>query len=164
MNAKFIALAALTAVTFAQTARAIDVYAYKDGSYKAVGSTLDMRKVITGAELTQIISSKGDTLTLENAAFSYILFHPKTIATGIARAAKPQGLTISYDNGAIRIDAPEKLRSISIYSADGSKAAGIADAQSQDVVLSTLGLPAGVYVVEAVTASGKKANKKIVKR
>lgn len=80
----------------------IGVYAYKDGSYKAVGSTPYMRKVVTGAELTQIISSKGDTLTLENAPFSYI---PKPIATETARAAKPQGCATSYDNGTIKVVA-----------------------------------------------------------
>ena len=71
---RIIIMSALAAT--ALHASATDVYVYASGNFKPLASLENVRKIINGTTLTTIISTKGDTVKVENAAFDYLTAHP----------------------------------------------------------------------------------------
>ena len=141
---------------------ATDVYVYVSGNYVPVASLGNIRKIINGDTQTALISAKGDTITVDNSAFTYITFHRTSIPVGI-EGAKSESLKISYEGGAVRVSSPATPKNISLISSDGAVFASITPS-GRDVVVSTAGIPAGVYVVRVITADGRKLTKKIIKK
>lgn len=143
-------------------ASATDVYVYASGNFKPLASLENVRKIINGTTLTTIISTKGDTVKVENAAFDYLTAHPTPVPVGIGNA-KVASLKISCESGVVRVVSDSKIRSVSLVSSDGSEFARL-EPVSADVALSTAAIPAGVYVVNAVTVDGKRMSKKFIKK
>lgn len=163
MNPKLFITAAVVAC--AAHASATDVFAYLAGNFKPVAEMGEIRKIVNNSETTTLISEKGDSVMIENAAFTYLTFHRTSVPTGIgsAKAGAKAAVVVSYSDGVVRVTAPQPLRRISIVSADGSEV-GRVESPTADAVISTYGLPAGVYIVSATTADGKHVSKKIVKK
>ncbi len=143
-------------------ASATDVYVYLSGNFTPVSSLENIRKIINGDPLTTLISTKGDTVVVENSAFSYITFHRTSLPVGI-ETTKTQNPTISYENGVVRVCNASKINRIELLTSDGAIFATIAPTSS-DLVLSTHGIPAGIYIVNAVTVDGQRISKKIIKK
>ncbi len=141
---------------------ATDVYVYVANNYVPVASLGNIRKIINGDTQTTLISAKGDTVTVDNSAFTYITFHRTSIPVGI-ESAKSEKLKITYEDGAVRVSNSTTPKNISLISSDGAVFASITPAD-RDVVVSTAGIPAGVYVVRVITADGKKLTRKIIKK
>lgn len=160
MRAKLFIAALLAAC--AGHASATDVFAYVSGNLKPVAEMGAIRKIVNGSETTTLISEKGDSVTIENAAFTYLTFHRTSVPTGIT-GAKTEGTSISYGGGVVRVVSAKPLRQIRLVASDGAEAGRIASPPA-DAAVSTLGLAPGVYIVEAVTTDGKRITKKIVKK
>ncbi len=152
----------LSAFVVGLQASATDVYVYMAGNYVPVASLGNIRKIINGSTGTTLISAKGDTVNVENAAFTYITFHSTSIPVGI-EIEKSAGTYITSEGGAVRVSSSATPQNISLISYDGAVFASITPTES-DVVVSTAGIPVGVYVVSVVTADGKKLTKKIIKK
>ncbi len=143
-------------------ASATDVYVYLDGNFTPVASLENIRKIITGDSLTTLISAKGDSAAVENEAFSYITFHRTSVPVGIG-TTETQKPTISYENGVVRVCNAAKIRRVELITSDGAVFAKISPTSS-DFVLSTHGIPAGVYVINATTTDGQRISKKFIKK
>ena len=134
---------------------ATDVYVYMSNNFVPITSLGNIRKIINGATETTLISTKGDTVTVENSSFTYI-------PVGI-ESAKAQNLKISYEGGSVKVTNSSVPKNISLISSDGSVFSSFTPTDSE-VVISTAGIPAGVYIVKVVTSDGKKLTKKIIKK
>jgi len=141
---------------------ATDVYVYMSNNFVPITSLGNIRKIINGATETTLISTKGDTVTVENSSFTYITFHRTSLPVGI-ESAKAQNLKISYEGGSVKVTNSSVPKNISFISSDGSVFSSFTPTDSE-VVISTAGIPAGVYIVKVVTSDGKKLTKKIIKK
>lgn len=154
--------AALALAAVALPAAATDVYVYASGNLKPLVEMVNVRKIVHDGTTTMFISTKGDTVKLGYTTLNYITTHRTSIPVGV-KSARSRKLTISREGGAVRVVADAKLRSVAVMTTGGETVARLAPA-SADVIISTDGMPAGVYIITAETAAGDKATKKIVKK
>lgn len=161
MTRKYL-IAALALAAVALPSAATDVYVYTHGNLKPLSEMKSVRKIVHDGTTTMLISTKGDTVKLDYTTLNYITTHRTSIPVGV-KSARSQGLSISREGGAVRVVAGTKLKSVVVLTTGGETVARLAPA-STDVIISTDGMPAGVYIIAAETAAGDKATKKIVKK
>ncbi len=83
-----------------------------------------------------------------------------TRTTGITEAdTGGQDITISAAEGKISIDAAQEIVRIEVYSASGMNVYSADSTGTCSLCVPTSGLPAGVYIVKAMTAGGGKTVK-----
>ena len=116
--------------------------------------------MVFDTEYTYFITANNDTATLSNTAFSFITFRKVEKPVGM-NAAKTVATTIVSENDGIRISSGKAIDAVRIIDSAGNIVADVSPS-SNDLFFSTLGLPAGVYIVQA--SSGKEVSvKKITK-
>ena len=141
-------------------ASAFDAYVYLNGSYVPVNVSENIYKMVFDTDYTYFITANNDTATLSNAAFSFITFRKVEKPVGM-NAAKTVATTIVSENDGIRISSGKAIDAVRIIDSAGNIVADVSPS-SNDLFFSTLGLPAGVYIVQA--SSGKEVSvKKITK-
>lgn len=145
---------------FCNRAAAFDVYVYLDGNYVPVNVSENIYKMVFDTDYTYFITADNDTATLSNEAFTFITFHKveKPVGVSTAKAAK---ITIASQSGGIRISSEKAIDAVKIIDSAGNTVADVSP-RDNDLFFSTIGLPAGVYVVRV--SSGKEVSvKKITK-
>ena len=137
---------------------ATDVYVYMSNNFVPITSLGNIRKIINGATETTLISIKGGHGYGGKLFFTYITFHRTSLPVGI-ESAKAQNLKISYEGGSVKVTNSSVPKNISLISSDGSVFSSFTPTDSE-VVISTAGIPAGVYIVKVVTSDGKNSQRK----